>query len=42
MVSLRNNGNLIGRIVKDPEERRTASDIAVCNFTIAVADERSG
>ena len=36
MVSLRNNGNLIGRLVKDPELRKTASDITVCNFSIAV------
>lgn len=36
MVSLRNNGNLIGRLVKDPEMRKTASDIPVCNFSIAV------
>ena len=36
MVSLRNNWNGIGRMTKDVEERKTNSDISVCNFTIAV------
>lgn len=36
MVSLRNNWNGIGRLTRDVEERKTNSDISVCNFTIAV------
>ena len=36
MVSLRNNVNLIGRMVADPELRKTNSDIPVVNFTVAV------
>lgn len=31
-----NNVSLVGRLVKDPELRYTASGTAVCNFTIAV------
>ena len=27
---------LVGRLVKDPELRKTNSDISVCNFTLAV------
>lgn len=27
---------LVGRLVKDPEIRKTNSDISVCNFTLAV------
>ena len=36
MVSPKNMGVLTGRVTKDIEERRTSSDIPVCNFTIAV------
>ena len=31
-----NNVNLIGRLVKDPELRRTTTGTAVVNFTVAV------
>ena len=36
MTSIRNNVNLIGRLTKDIELRKTNSDIPVCNFTLAV------
>lgn len=36
MTALRNNVSLIGRLTKDPELRKTNSDIPVINFTIAV------
>ena len=36
MVSIANNVNLIGRMTKDIELRKTNSDISVCNFSIAV------
>lgn len=31
-----NNVSLIGRLTKDPEEKRTSNDKAVCTFTLAV------
>lgn len=36
MTALRNNVSLIGRLTKDPELRKTNSDIPVLNFCIAV------
>ena len=36
MVSLRNNVNMIGRMSRDPELRKTNSDIPVVNFSLAV------
>ena len=36
MTALRNNVSLIGRLTKDPELRKTNSDIPVLNFSIAV------
>lgn len=37
-----NNINLIGRLTRDPELRRTGSNVAVANFTIAVDRDYSG
>ena len=36
MTALRNFVALVGRMTKDPEERKTNSDIPVCNFSLAV------
>ena len=36
MTGLRNEWHGIGRLTKDVELRKTASDISVCNFSIAV------
>lgn len=36
MIGMNNFGGIIGRLTKDVEERRTTSDIPVCNFTVAV------
>ena len=36
MTSLRNNVNLIGRLTRDPELRKTSSDIQVLNLSLAV------
>jgi single-strand DNA-binding protein len=33
-----NNVNLIGRLTKDPDIRKTDDGITICNFTIAVDD----
>jgi single-strand DNA-binding protein len=37
-----NNINLMGRLTRDPELRRTGSGVAVCNFTVAVDRDYSG
>ena len=37
-----NDSALIGRLVRDPENRRTASGVEVCNFTLAVDDDFKG
>ena len=36
MVTMENFVGLIGRVTRDIEERKTNSDIPVCNFSIAV------
>ena len=33
-----NNINLIGRLTKDPEFRKTENDMSICNFNLAVDD----
>lgn len=37
-----NDVALIGRLVREPEMRRTGSGIAVCNFTLAVDEDFKG
>lgn len=37
-----NDVSLVGRLVRDPESRRTGSGIEVCNFTLAVDDDFKG
>jgi len=36
-----NNVNLIGRLTRDPEMRKTDDGLSICNFTLAIDDIHS-
>jgi len=36
-----NNINLIGRLTRDPEMRKTDDGLSICNFTLAIDDIHS-
>jgi single-strand DNA-binding protein len=33
-----NNANLIGRLTRDPELKKTSEGLSICDFTVAVDD----